>query len=85
LQIQANRCIELHAQTFNNFIIAESMVITESHLGLLILNNGIYVLYVTTVIFIYPGVTSFRRCKEQYYTLDRHMHALSKEIEHMYK
>jgi len=30
----------------------------------------------------YPGVTS---CKEQYYTLVRHMHALSKEIEHMYK
>jgi len=35
-------------------------------------------------IYIYPGVTSFRRCKEQYYISVRHMHALSKEIEHMY-
>jgi len=33
---------------------------------------------------LYPGVNSFRRCKEQYYTSVRHMHVLSKEIEHMY-
>ena len=32
-----------------------------------------------------PDVTSFRQCKEQYYIGVRHMHALSKEIEHMYK
>jgi len=32
-----------------------------------------------------PGVTSFRQSKEQYYISVRHMHALSKEIEHMYK
>jgi len=33
----------------------------------------------------YPGVTSFRRCKEQYNLSVRHMNALPKEIEHMYK
>jgi len=32
----------------------------------------------------YLGVTSFRRYKEQYYISFRHMHALSKEIEHIY-
>ena len=39
----------------------------------------------STVLYKYPGVTSFRRYKEQYYISVRHMHALSKEIEHMYK
>ena len=33
----------------------------------------------------YPGVTSSRRYKEHYYINIRHMHALSKEIEHLYK
>jgi len=49
----------------------------------------IYVCYCTffpsKMCKMYPGVTSFRRCKEQYYISVRHMHALSKEIEHMYK
>ena len=34
---------------------------------------------------MYPGVSSFRRCKEQYYISVGHMYDLSKEIEHMYK
>ena len=33
----------------------------------------------------YCGVTNFRGCKEQCYISVCHMHALSKEIEHMYK
>ena len=32
---------------------------------------------------LYPGVTSFRQCKEQYYISVCNMHALSKEIEHI--
>ena len=39
----------------------------------------------STVLYKYPGVTRIRRYKEQYYISVRHMHALSKEIEHMYK
>ena len=33
----------------------------------------------------HSSVTSFRRCKKQYYISVSHMHALSKEIEHMYE
>jgi len=34
---------------------------------------------------VYPGVTSFRQSTERYYISVRHVHALSKEIVHMYK